>query len=282
VLVPAFLSAYTNKDPENFEFTDMFNWIPRPNWTVNYNGLSKLPWFKDIFTNVRITHGYKNTLTINQFQSVLNYDDYDENTGQVVGQRNPANLDTITQNYYSRYLMPSVIIEEQFAPLLGVDVKMRNGMGFSFGYAKRRGLAMGFVSYELAETRSTTVDFGFEWVLKDVRLGFLPGFNSQANKNRPTRSGQQATGKQGNDLSILFDFSLADNFTINHLLDQQIGARPTRGSKDVTISPSLSYDVNKNVNLRFFVDYRRQSPYVSNAYVVVSTQGGVTVRVSLN
>jgi hypothetical protein len=30
------------------------------------------------------------------------------------------------------------------------------------------------------------------------------------------------------------------------------------------------------------VDYRRQSPYVSNAYVVVSTQGGVTVRVSLN
>ena len=282
VLVPAFLSAYTNQDPENFEFTDMFNWIPRPNWTVNYNGLSKLPWFKDIFTNVRITHGYKNTLTINQFQSVLNYDDYDENTGQIVGQRNPANLDTITQNYYSRYLMPSVIIEEQFAPLLGVDVKMRNGMGFSFGYAKRRGLAMGFVSYELAETRSTTVDFGFEWVLKDVRLGFLPGFNSQANKNRPTRSGQQATGKQGNDLSILFDFSLADNFTINHLLDQQIGARPTRGSKDITISPSLSYDVNRNVNLRFFVDYRRQSPYVSNAYVVVSTQGGVTVRVSLN
>jgi hypothetical protein len=40
--------------------------------------------------------------------------------------------------------------------------------------------------------------------------------------------------------------------------------------------------VNKNVNLRFFLDYRRQSPYVSNSYVVVNTQGGITVRISLN
>jgi len=282
VLVPAFLAAYTNKDPENFEFTQMFNWLPRPNWTLNYNGLSKLPFFRDIFTNVRISHGYKNSMTINQFQSVLNYDDYDETTGTIVGQRNPSNLDTLTQNYYSRFLMPSIVIEEQFSPLIGIDLKAKNGMGISFSYAKRRGLAMGFISYELAETRSTTIDFGFEWVMKDVRLGFLPGFNSQSNKKRPSRGGQAATGKQGNDLKILLDFSLADNFTINHLLDQEIGARPTRGSKDVTISPSISYDVNKNISLRFFVDYRRQSPYVSNSYVVVSTQGGVTVRVSLN
>src|SRR5690606_15563254 len=28
VLVPAFLSAYTGRDPTNFEFTDMFNWLP--------------------------------------------------------------------------------------------------------------------------------------------------------------------------------------------------------------------------------------------------------------
>ena len=73
VLVPAFLSAYTDKDPQNFELTDMFKWIPRPNWTVNYNGLSKIPFLKDIFSNVRISHGYKNTLSVNSFESQLNY-----------------------------------------------------------------------------------------------------------------------------------------------------------------------------------------------------------------
>ena len=284
ILVPAFLSAYTNKDPNNFNFTDMFDWLPKPNWTLSYSGLSKIPAFKNIFSNFRLTHGYKSSLSINSFESDLSYDDYDETTGEIVGQRNEFNLDTITKNYYSQFLLPSIVIEEAFAPLIGLDMKFKNDMNVSFGYSKRRTLAMGFISYELAETRSTTVDFGLDWKLKDVRIGFLPGFNSAANKKKPSSNrpgGSGGTPKLGNDLSILFDFSFSDNFTINHLLDQEQGAKPTRGSRDITISPAISYDVNKNVNLRFFVDYRRQQPYVSNSYLVINTQGGITVRIKL-
>jgi cell surface protein SprA len=258
----------------------MFDWLPRPNWNLNYNGLSKIPMFKNLFNNVRITHGYKSSLTINSFESDLSYDDYDETIPGEVGQRNPNNLDTLSANYYSRFLLPSIIIEEQFSPLIGIDVKMKNDMNISFGYSKKRSLAMGFISYELAETRSTTVDFGFDWKLKDVRIGFLPGFNNAANKKKVS-SKKPGDAKLGNDLSILFDVSFSDNITLNHLLDQQAGARATRGSKDITISPSLSYDINKNVNLRFFVDYRRQQPYVSNSYLVINTEGGITVRVKL-
>ena len=284
ILVPAFLSAYTDKSPTNFEFTDMFDWIPRPNWTLSYNGLSKLKMFKDIFSNVRLTHGYKSSLTINSFESDLSYDDYDETTNTKLGQQNFMNLDSISKNYYSQFLLPSIIIEESFAPLIGLDVKMKNDMNFSFAYTKRRGLTMGFISYELAETRSTTVDFGFDWKLKDVRIGFLPGFNSAANKKKPSANKPGGTGgtpKLGNDLNFLFDLSFSDNVTFNHLLDQQAGARPTRGSKDITISPAISYDVNKNVSLRFFCDYRRQQPYVSNSYLVVNVEGGITVRIKL-
>lgn len=283
VLVPAFLAAYTGKSPENFEFTDMFSWLPRPNWTVSYNGLSKLPMFKNIFSNVRISHGYKSSLTINSFESDLSYDDYDENSDMIIDPRNNNNLDTLNRNYYSRFLVPSVVIEEQFAPLIGIDVKMQNDMNLSFSFNKRRGLAMGFISYELAETRSTTVDFGFDWKMKNLRLGFLPGFNAGAKKKKASGSKAQdkSTVKEGNDLDLLFDFSFSDNLTINHLLDQETGAIPTRGSKDITISPAIRYDVSKNVNLRFFVDFRKQSPYVSNQFNTVTTEGGVTVRISL-
>ena len=142
---------------------------------------------------------------------------------------------------------------------------------------------MGFISYELAETRSTTYDFGFDWKLKNIRLGFLPGFNAGANKKKSSgsKAEDKTKAKKGNDLDILFDLSFADNLTINHFLDQDAGARPTRGSKDITISPAIRYDVNKNINLRFFVDFRKQEPYVSNSYKVVTTEGGVTVRISL-
>ena len=283
VLLPAFLAAYTGKNPENFEFTDMFHWLPRPNWTISYNGLSKIPFLKKVFSNVRISHGYKSSLNINSFESDLSYDDYDETTNTIVGQRNPDNLDSLTHNYYSRFLVPSVVIEEQFSPLIGIDIKTQNDMSISFSYNKRRGLSMGFISYELAETRSTTYDFGFDWTVKNIRLGFLPGFNAGANKKKPSGSTaqQNTNAKRGNDLDILFDLSFADNLTLNHLLDQEAGARPTRGSKDITISPAIRYDVSKNVNLRFFVDFRKQEPYVSNSYKVITTEGGVTVRISL-
>ncbi|MEO6131456.1 MAG: cell surface protein SprA [Saprospiraceae bacterium] len=283
ILVPAFLSAYTGKDPSNFELTDMFKWIPRPNWTVNYNGLSKLPFLKDIFSNIRISHGYKNTLSVNSFESDLSYTDYDPSTQTIVGQQNQRNLDTISHNYYSRFLLPSIIIEESFSPLIGIDIKTKNDMNISFAYTKKRGLAMGFISYELAETRSTTLDFGFDWKLKNVRIGFLPGFNNAANKKKASskKEADKSNARKGNDLDILFDLSFADNLTLNHLLDQDAGARATRGSKDITISPAIRYDVNKNINLRFFVDFRKQEPYVSNSYKVITTEGGLTVRISL-
>ncbi len=283
VLVPAFLSAYTGKNPENFEFTDMFSWLPRPNWTVSYNGLSKISFLKDIFSNVRISHGYKSSLTINQFESDLKYDDYDEAGGGIINPRTPDNLDTLKHNYYSRFLVPSIVIDEQFAPLFGIDIKTKNDMNISFSYNKRRNLSMRFISYELEETRSTTYDFGFDWKLKDVRLGFLPGFNAGAKKKKSSGSKAEddTKAKKGNDLDILFDLSFSDNLTLNHLLDRDTGAKPTRGSKDITISPAIRYDVNKNVNLRFFVDFRKQQPYVSNSYNVVTTEGGVTVRISL-
>ena len=65
VLVPAFISAYTGKDVNSFDQDwSLFKVFPRPNWTLTYNGLNKLPWFKDIFQNVSLTHGYKSRLQV--------------------------------------------------------------------------------------------------------------------------------------------------------------------------------------------------------------------------
>ena len=50
VLVPAFLAAYTNKDPETVSL-DLFPSVKaiRPNWRVSYDGMvSKIPAFKQI------------------------------------------------------------------------------------------------------------------------------------------------------------------------------------------------------------------------------------------
>ena len=274
VLVPAFIAAYTNKDPENFELTDIFDWIPRPNWTLTYNGLNKFGIFQEWFSSVRISHGYKSTLTINQFQSNLQY---------TPPQIQDENLNPATFNYFSQYIIPAIVIDEEFSPLVGIDLRTKNEMGFRFNYVKRRNLRFGFTSNELAETRATTVDFGFSWTLRNIELKWLPGYKSAADQNSQILpgSGRGASAVRTNDLEFLFDFSFSDNITVNHYLDQQALPQPTRGSEDIRVSPSIRYGLNRFINLRLFVDYRRTVPYVTTGFPITSIEGGLVVQVVL-
>ena len=274
ILVPAFIAAYTNKDPQDFELTDIFDWLPRPNWNLTYNGLNKFAPFDKWFSSVRLSHGYKSTLTINQYQTNLQYSQ---------PQINPDNVNPATENYFSRYIIPAIVIAEEFSPLIGIDLRTKNDINLRFNFIKRRGLQFGFISNELAETRATTVDFGFNWVLRGVELKFLPGFKSAKEEQRRLipGSGRGSSGPQSNDLEFLFDFAFTDNITVNHYLDQEALPQPTRGSKDVRISPSIRYNLNRFINLRFFVDYRSTFPYTTTGYPITSIEGGLTVQVIL-
>ena len=274
VLIPAFIAAYTNKDPSNFELTDMFNWLPRPNWTLTYNGLNKFAPFDKWFSSVRISHGYKSLLTINQYQTNQNY---------IPPQINEDNLNGSTFNYFSRYIVPAIVINEEFSPLIGIDVRTKNDINIRFNFIKRRNLRFGFISNELAETRATTVDVGFNYVIRGVELKWLPGYKNARDQNSQIipGSGRGASAVRSNDLEFLFDFAFTDNITVNHYLDQEALPQPTRGSKDIRVSPSIRYNLNRFINLRLFVDYRRTVPYVTTGYPITSVEGGITVQVVL-
>jgi len=60
VLTYSFLTAYSGKDPGSYTL-EMMPKIPKLNWRVTYNGLSKVEIFKKYLRNVTITHGYKST-----------------------------------------------------------------------------------------------------------------------------------------------------------------------------------------------------------------------------
>jgi cell surface protein SprA len=279
VIIPAFIAAYTGKEPDNFDIDDMFSWLPRPNWQLTYSGLEKLGPFKDIFSSVRISHGYKSTLTINSFESDLNF---------TPPQKNVDNINDATKNYYSRFIIPAVGIEEQFSPLIGIDIRTKSDMNFQVEFSKRRGLQLGFISSELAENRVTSFQVGMDYVIKNVELKFLPGFKaSRDEKAPPSRGGNQssrggsASSLKGNDLELLFDFSFTDNITVNHYLDLNIAPFPTRGQKEISISPAIRYNLNKNINLRLFFDYRKTTPYTTTGYPITTTEGGLTVQVIL-
>jgi cell surface protein SprA len=292
VLIPAFLSAYREKDAST-ALLSVFNTMPSVNWKLNYNGLSKVGKLNKIFSSVTISHGYKNTLTVNTFNTDLFYT---EPTAAA-----PAVPDILTGNYIARYEIPQVLINEQMQPLLGIDVKMKNDMTFKVDMKKSRNLAMSFIDYQLAETRSTGYTMGFGYRMKNVNIPFLTGKKTKKTSKSKSKlkkdplstdkpgdkPGDKATGggkkkPAGNDMNFKFDFDYRDDITVNHRLDLTSQAEPTRGSRTITISPSVDYALNKQLKLRLFCDYRKTVPKTSQSYPITNINAGVTVQFSLN
>ena len=279
VLLPAFIAAYTEKDPNSISM-DVFKTLPAPNWRLTYNGLSKIGNLNKIFSSVQISHGYKSTLTVNSYNTDIFYQP-----------ANPYTQDELNFNYIARYEIPQVVINEQMAPLFGMDVKLKNDMTFKFDFKKSRTLAMSFIDYQLAETRSSGYSAGFGYRMKNVNIGFLTGKKAKKSKSKKSTSkpGSKTTpptpggsGQQANDMNFKFDFEIRDDITVNHRLDQLEEAVPTRGARTISINPSVEYALNKRLSLRLFTDYRKTVPKTSQSFPITTVNAGVTVQFKLN
>ena len=67
---------------------------------------------------------------------------------------------------------------------------------------------------------------------------------------------------------------------MNYKLDQEI-AEPTRGAKTLTFSPTIDYVINKQLNVRFFYEFRKTTPATLASYPVTTASGGITIRFNL-
>jgi cell surface protein SprA len=268
VVIPAFIAAYTNKNPNdvkllknnnpNIRSNPFAGIIPKPNWTVTYTGLSRMPGLDKIFTNVSIRHGYHSTFAMNSFNTALLFADPFR-----VGY--PSFRDTLTGNFIPYFLVPNITIQEAFDPLIEIDMTFTNQLQTRFELRKSRSLSLSLVDYQLAEQRSTEVTFGLNWRRKGIPLI----------KKLPFMKGEM-----DNDVTIRVDFSLRDDATANSKLDQRTSFG-TAGQKVIRIAPSIDYVVNNRVSMKLFFEQNRNIPKISNAFPITNTRAGLQVRISL-
>jgi cell surface protein SprA len=269
VLIPAFIAAYTNKNPStigliketngNIKSNPFSSFAPLPNWRINYTGLSKIPALAAIFSNISITHAYNSTLSMNSFTSAINY--YDPlHLGA------PAFLDSVSGNYVPYFLVPNITIQEQFQPLLGIDVTTKKQASFRFQYLKSRQLSLSLVDYQLSEVRSTGWTFGGSYTKKGVKLPF----------KLPFTKGK----KLSNDLKMSLDLSIRDDTQSNSTLDQAT-SYSTGGQKVITIQPAIDYVMSNRVKVKFYFDQVRTIPYISTSAPITNTRVGMQINISL-
>ena len=83
-----------------------------------------------------------------------------------------------------------------------------------------------------------------------------------------------------NDLTFRLDISLRDVFNSNSRLDQT-NAYGTGGQRELTLQPSVDYVLNSKINLKFYFDQRKATPYISSSPPMTNTRAGVNIRIAL-
>ena len=114
-----------------------------------------------------------------------------------------------------------------------------------------------------------------------------PSIKLKTKKDKKDKNAKKTTtpvavggANQPNNLNFKLDFSIRDDVTYNHVLDQNI-VQPTRGANTIKLSPSIDYTLNKSLNLRLFVDYTKTLPKTSASTPITQIRGGLTVRFTL-
>ncbi|MDA3615838.1 cell surface protein SprA [Chitinophagaceae bacterium LY-5] len=273
VLIPAFIAAYTKKDPNSVALignsNNNINQSPfkgikaLPNWRVTYNGLSKIPALQEKFSAISLTHAYQGRMSMNSFTSALLFEDPFR-----IGY--PSFRTSDTGNFVPYFLIPNLTIQESFEPFIGVDITTTNQLSGRVEFSKRRTLSLSLIDYQLSEMQSTEFFISGSWRKKGLRLPFkLPKFlNKDGEKDLQ------------NDITFRLDLSIRDDATSNSILDQN-SSFSTAGQKVIKINPSIDYILNSRINLKLFFDQMRTFPYISTSAPTINTRAGVQIRISL-
>lgn len=267
VLIPAFLAAYTGKNVNKISlsaFPALTSMLP--NWTISYDGLTTLPWFKEKFRSFRLMHAYTAQYRIGSYSSYSTWVDAGNGLGfhQGLDTGNASDANILPSSPYD---ISSVNLIEQFNPLIGADGTMNNSLTFRARYNYTRALNLNITAFQLVETLQKDFVIGAGYTINE--------FNKVIGLR--TRS---ATGFN-NDLKINADLSRRTSQSLIRKIEDKF-TEATSGTTVLTLKLSAEYTLSKALLLRGFFDRVVNTPLISStAYPTANTNFGVSIRFTL-
>jgi cell surface protein SprA len=256
VVIGAFLTAYT-KTSVSERTTNPFKSMPLPNWTVNYNGLTKFEFMKKYVKNFVVRHGYSSNVTMAGVQSNL--------LATLDGNGDISALD-LNNNFIPRNNVQAVTISERFSPLIGVDATWNvNGQGLitKFEYKKDRSATLSLNNNQVTEVMGSEFVIGTGYKFEKVQLPF------------------KVRGKKPeNPLNIRFDFTFRDNLTVIRKIVEGTN-QATAGQRVISIKSSVDYNLGNNLTIQLYYDQVITTPKIATSYPTGNMSTGLRFRYNL-
>ena len=216
------------------------------NWRVVYTGLIDFAFMKKVFKSISVNHNYICKYNIGSFASNLKY---------------AEDARDLQDNWMSLFDVNLVSINEQFNPLISMDMVWANNLTTHWDINRRRDVSLSLVNAQLSETSGNEIVLGLGY-----RFGNLPIFLKSKQLN--------------NDINVQFDFSIRKNNTIIRRITENVD-QLTAGEKVMSIKVSADYTFNNRLNLRLFYDRKVDTPYLSLSYPTTNTNFGLSIRYTL-
>jgi cell surface protein SprA len=265
VLVPAFLAAYTGRDAQHVSLNPFLGLLQvLPNWSVTFDGLGKLPWMRDNFKSVNLTHAYTCKYAIASYSTYSTWVPAGDISNKQLGFIRDVETDNPIPS--SAYDISSVTLSETFSPLIGVNMTMKNSLSAKVEYRKQRNISLNVTSVQITEGHTDEFVIGAGYTIKD--LNFI------------TKSGKGAQKKVSNDLKLNVDVSYKDIKTLLRKVEEDI-TQASSGNKVFGIKISADYVLSQKINLQLFYDHQGTTPLISSSYPIKADNFGINVKLML-
>lgn len=252
VLIPAFLAAYTGRDPKKSTLSVFPNVRALlPNWGVTYNLMTLLPELQDHLRSLFLSHNYRSQYRIGSYSSFQNWEPLWEGSelglarDPVSGLSRPSSL----------YDISSATLIESFNPLLEVNSMLHNHLNISLRLNRTRALNLNIGSQQLVETFENDVVAGLGYRLAATRFSKETTLRLDVSR-KITRS---------------LIRKIEDGFT-----------QATSGMKSTTVRFTADYALSSKLTLRAYYDTIIHRPLVSSfAYPHSVSNAGINLRMDL-
>ena len=257
VLIPAFIAAYTKTSPYGVTLATFPSALKMmPNWRITFDGLSKFEFVQRFFRSINLSHQYRSTYQIGSFLTNLGYQSDLDGINRIRDLQN---------NYIQQFEIDVVTINEQFSPLINIDMNWKNSLTTRFEWKKSRTVSLNLTSNQIADARVNELIFGAGYRFDNVQIILKTG-------------GAQKSLKS--DLNIRFDLSIRDNKTIARKLIENVN-QPVVGQKVFTIGATGDYILSDRFNLQIFADHTVNNPFVANTFPTSNTNFGFSLKFTL-
>ena len=257
VMIPAFLAAYTKTDPQKVSLVTFPSALRMmPNWRITFDGLSKFEFVQRVFRSINISHQYRSTYQIGSYTTNLNY---------LKNSDGISSIRDLQKNFIQQYEIDVVTINEQFSPLINIDMNWKNSLTTRFEWRKSRTVSLNLTSNQIADTRTNELVVGAGYRFDQVQIVLRTG-----GSQRILRS----------DLNLQFDLSIRDNKTLARKLIEDVN-QPVAGQRVFTTGITADYILSDRFNLQIFADHTMNNPFVASTFPTSNTNFGFSLKFTL-